>query len=260
MALEDYRTVLVTGASSGIGAALVPRLCARGLEVHAVARRKDRLDQLAKETGCHAHALDITDKDAMARLCDGLEVDVLVNNAGITAGYKKLHEAEPEDLERMIAVNLTAVVSLVRTVLPGMVARNRGHIVNVGSLAAQNPVTGVVGYGATKGGIHSFSRSLRMDLVGHHIRVTEVAPSRVRTEIHGLALGDEALAEELLFRGYEVLEPEDLADAILYALDAPARVNVGLIELTPTMQVMGGFQFAREGQNEEVGGSTGLRP
>ncbi len=241
MALEDYRTALVTGASSGIGAAVVTALSARGLTVHAVARRKQRLEALAKETGCTPLVLDLRDTEALYDALGGLEVDILVNNAGLGRGFEALFEVRPEDIDTTLGTNVVAAVHVVRAVAAGMVARKRGHIVNIGSIAGLYPIKSSL-YGASKGAVHLLSQNLRVELQGSGVRVTEICPGRVETEFFEIAVGEEAAKKA--YEGFEVLVPDDVADAILYALDAPWRVNIGRIELTPTEQYVGGVTIA----------------
>ncbi len=241
MALDDYRTALVTGASSGIGAAVVTALRARGLTVHAAARRAERLEALAAETGCQPVVLDVRDTAALYDALGGLEVDVLVNNAGLGRGFEALFEVVPEDIDVTLGTNVLAAVHVVRAVAPGMVGRRRGHIVNIGSIAGLYPIKSSI-YGASKGAVHLFSQNLRVELQGSGVRVTEICPGRVATEFFQVAVGEEAAKKAC--EGFEILVPEDIADAILYALDAPWRVNVGTIELTPTEQYVGGVTIA----------------
>ncbi len=238
MALEDYRTALVTGASSGIGAATVAALRTRGLAVHAAARRRARLETLAAETGCVPHVLDVRDSAAIYDLVDGLEIDLLVNNAGLTRGFDELFKLDREDIEATLATNVLAAVHAVRAVLPGMVERRRGHIVNIGSIAGLYPIKSSL-YGSSKGAVHLLSQNLRVELQGTGVRVSEICPGRVRTEFFEVALGG-VEAAETAYAGFEVLLPEDIAEAIVYALEAPWRVNVSRIELMPTEQYAGG--------------------
>jgi NADP-dependent 3-hydroxy acid dehydrogenase YdfG len=246
MALNDYRTALVTGASSGIGAAIVVALAGRGLDVHAVARRGDRLRALADNHGCHAHALDVTDTEALESLCRDLKIDVLVNGAGMAASYGALHESSAQAIDAELDVNLRAVLHLLRLIVPGMVARDRGHVVNIGSVNGLHAIGGPPVYSAAKAAVHMIGALLRIDLVGRHIRVTEVSPGRVETEFHILTVGDAAAAHKMFYEGRRVLDPEDVAAAVLFALDAPAHVNIGLIEMTPVGQVPGGIAFPED--------------
>ncbi len=241
MALEDYKTALVTGASSGIGLAVVTALRARGLTVTAVARRAERLEALAQETGCTPLVLDLRDTEALYDALGGLEVDILVNNAGLGRGSEALFQVRPEDIDTTLGTNVVAALHVVRALAAGMVARQRGHIVNIGSIAGLYPIKSSL-YGASKGAIHLLSQNLRVELQGSGVRVTEICPGRVETEFFQIAVGEEAAKEA--YSGFEILVPEDVADAILYALDVPWRVNVGSIELTPTEQYAGGVTIA----------------
>ena len=241
MALEDYKTALVTGASSGIGAAVVRALSARGVTVHAAARRAERLEALAAETGCAPVVLDLRDTRALYAALGGLEVDILINNAGLGRGFEALFTVAPEDIDATLQTNVLAAVHVVRATLPGMVERKRGHIVNVGSIAGLYPIKSSL-YGASKGAVHLLSQDLRVELQGSGVRVTEICPGRVETEFFEIAVG--AAAAKEAYAGFEVLAPGDVADAILYALEAPWRVNIGRIELTPTEQYVGGVTIA----------------
>lgn len=237
MALDDYRSALVTGASSGIGAAVVTALQARGISVTAVARREERLDALAKETGCTPLVCDLRDTKALYDALGGLEIDILVNNAGLGRGFEALFEVLPEDIDTTLGTNVLAAVHVVRAVAPGMVGRKRGHIVNIGSIAGLYPIKSSI-YGASKGAVHLLSQNLRVELQGSGVRVTEICPGRVETEFFQIAVGEEAAKQA--YTGFEIMIPQDVADAILYALDTPWRVNIGTIEMTPTEQYAGG--------------------
>lgn len=244
MTFSDYKTALVTGASAGIGSVVVERLAKQGLEVHAVARDAERLADLSRRTGCVPHALDITDTAALTDMVRGLDVDVLVNNAGVSRTGNIL-TADEFAIDEQVAVNLRAVLHLVRLIMPGMVERDRGHIVNISSIAAVYNFGGNTIYHATKAAVHTLSRQLRVDGYGRRVRVTEICPGRVETEIFGRLLGDMEQAQREFYDGYESLKPEDIADAIEFALDAPRHVNIGHIEILPTFQVPGGLNFER---------------
>ena len=240
MAVQDYTSALVTGASSGIGEATVRALANRGVKVYANARRADRLDVLAKDTDCIPIICDLRDRSALYEAFGGLEVDVLVNNAGLGRGFDELFKVAPDDIDTTLGTNVLAAVHVVRAVLPGMVARKRGHIVNIGSIAGLYPIKSSI-YGASKGAVHLLSQNLRVELQGSGVRVSEICPGRVETEFFQVAVGDEAARKA--YAGFEIMQPQDIADAILYALDAPWRVNVVRVELMPTEQVAGGVSI-----------------
>lgn len=244
MSFSDYRTALVTGASSGIGAAVVERLRREGLDVHAVARSEGALKDLAARTGCIPHAIDVTDRAALAKLCGEVEFDILVNNAGVDRP-KKFLEAEDGDIDLLIDVNLRAVLHLCRLVVPGMAARDRGHVVNITSIAGNYNFGGNSTYHATKAGVAMLSNQLRIDTFGKRVRVTEICPGRVATDIFNHVHGDDPSIRERFIDGFELPQACDIADAIAFAIAAPVAVNIGHMEITPTLQVMGGLQTAR---------------
>mgnify|MGYP001806459308 CR=1 FL=1 len=232
---------LVTGASSGIGAAIVDRLTVRGATVHAVARDRARLAEVAARTGAIGHALDVTDLTGLTDLVERIRPDVVVCNAGVNAPGS-LAGAHAEDVDRIIDVDLRSVLHLVRLALPAMQERGRGHVVLISSIAGRHPLgNGNAIYHAAKHGVRALAEQLRLDLLGYRIRVTEIAPGRTRTELFGKVLGDADLGRERFLDGYEPLEAQDVADAVMFALTAPAHVNIGHIEMTPTLQAIGGL-------------------
>jgi len=246
MSNQPYRTALVTGASSGIGAAIVRRLSEAGIEVHALARDAKRLAQLAEETGCIPHALSVSDVAGIEALMNEIEVDVLVNNAG-QSRTGNITNTTVDDIDALVDVNLRAVLQLTRLVVPGMIARDRGHIVNISSIAGHYAFAGGnTVYHATKAGVHSLSQQLRCDLYGRHVRVTEVSPARVETEVFGRLIGNMEEAKKRFFDEYESLLPEDIANSVAFAVLAPQRMNVSFMEVLPTMQVVGGLNFAKK--------------
>ncbi|HEY8700022.1 MAG TPA: SDR family oxidoreductase [Arthrobacter sp.] len=248
MPFSDYSTALVTGASTGMGAAIAERLAKRGLTVHAFARNEERLKELADRTGAIPHAVDLTDTAALTAAVDGLDVDVLVNCAGVSRPGNILDSSE-EDIDELVDVNLRSLLQLTRLILPGMVARDNGHVVNISSIAGVYNFYGHTVYHATKAAVHQISRQLRNDTVGKRIRVTEICPGRVETEIFGRNMGGtpEAMDEawKTYYEGYESLTTDDIVNALDYAVETPRHVNVGMLELMPTFQVPGGLTFDR---------------
>lgn len=244
MPFSDYRMALVTGASSGIGAAVVERLCREGIEVHALARGADALAALAARTGCIAHVLDVTDLGGITRLTETVPFDILVNNAGVDrpAGLMK---GTAEDIDLLVDVNLRAVLHLCRLVVPGMIARDRGHVVNISSIAAAYNFGGNSIYHATKAAVSMLSRQLRIDAFGRRVRVTEICPGRVATDIFAHVHGDTPEIRAKFIDGFELPQAADIADAIAFAIAAPIAVNIGHMEITPTLQVPGGLSTAR---------------
>lgn len=247
MPFSTYRIALVTGASSGIGAAVVERLSHEGLKVHALARNACALSALAARTGCTPHALDVTDLAGVTALVESLDVDVLINNAGVDRP-RKLLQAQPDDIDVLIDVNLRAVLHLCRLIVPGMVARDCGHVVNVTSIAGAYNFGGNTTYHATKAAVSMLSRQLRIDTFGRRVRVTEICPGRVATDIFAHVHGDTPDIHDAYIRGFELPTAVDIAEAIAFAIAAPVAVNIGHIEITPTLQVPGGLSTARPGE------------
>jgi 3-hydroxy acid dehydrogenase/malonic semialdehyde reductase len=236
-------TALVTGASAGFGASITRRLVRDGHRVIATARRLDRLQALAAELGPAVlpFALDVTDP-AAAALPGALpagwrEVDVLVNNAGLALGLSPSWQADPQHWETMVATNVLGVTRLTRALLPGMVERNRGHVVNLGSTAGIYPYPGGHVYGASKAFVTQFSLNLKADLIGTAVRVTDIEPGLVGgTEFSAVRFGGDKDRAASIYAGTQPLTPGDIAEAIAWALSQPPHVNINRIEMMPTCQ------------------------
>lgn len=233
---------LVTGASSGIGSGIAEVLAEAGYEVHAVARRADRLDDLTGRTGCRAHAVDVTDSAAMATLVNEIQPEIVICNAGRAGGFDGIVNTRPEDLEKTISLNVTATLDLIRMCLPGMIARRCGHIVTMSSVAAIYPSVSSL-YGGSKAAIQMIAQNLRLELRGTGIRVTDIRPGRVTSEIYKNAFSDPAKVARAIDTGIRELQPREIGDAVLYAISAPQHVNVSAIELQPLEQTYGGLYF-----------------
>jgi 3-hydroxy acid dehydrogenase / malonic semialdehyde reductase len=245
-------TVFVTGASSGFGASVARRFAADGTRVVVSARRTDRLTDLAAELGASVHAveLDVTDPEAITRVVADLpdefaDIDVLVNNAGLALGLEPAQRADLEDWDRMIDTNCKGLVHVTRAVLPGMVERGRGHVVNLGSVAGTYPYPGGNAYGATKAFVHQFSLNLRSDLHGTGIRVTSIEPGMADTEFSAVRFSGDETKADAVYEGMRPLTADDVADTIHWAATRPAHVNINVIELMPTAQSFAAFQVAR---------------
>jgi len=246
-------TVFVTGASSGFGAEIVRRFARRGARVVAAARRRDRLDALATELGASVHplALDVSDRAAVERAARELPagfdaIDCLVNSAGLALGLEPAQRADVDDWDRMIDTNCSGLVYVTRALLPGMVARGRGHVINIGSVAGTYPYPGGNVYGATKAFVHQLSLNLRSDLHGTGVRVTCVEPGMCGgTEFSLVRFGGDEERARAVYAGMQPLGPSDIADAVEWAASLPAHVNVNTIELMPVAQSFGAFQVHR---------------
>ena len=259
MPFSDYKTALVTGASSGIGAAIVERFRRENIEVHAIARSAEALKQLAQRTGCIAHVIDVTDRAAIADLANQVQFDILVNNAGVDRP-KKFLQADADDIDLLVDVNLRAVLHICRLIVPGMVERDRGHVINISSIAGNYNFGGNSTYHAVKAGVAMLSNQLRLDAFGKRVRVTEICPGRVATDIFNHVHGNDPSIRERFIDGFELPKAEDIADAIAFAIAAPVAVNIGYMEITPTLQVMGGLQTARPQAAGDAGALQELKP
>jgi 3-hydroxy acid dehydrogenase/malonic semialdehyde reductase len=246
-------TAFVTGASNGFGAAIVRRFAAEGSRVIALARRQDRLAGLAAELGDSVLpvSLDVRDRAAVQDVVAGLpaefaEIDVLVNNAGLAKGLKPAQEADLDDWAEMIDTNCKGLVYCTRAILPGMVERGRGHVVNLGSVAGTYPYPGGNVYGATKAFVHQFSLNLRSDLHGTGVRATSVEPGMSGdTEFSTVRFGGDQGKADAVYAGMQPLVPDDIAAAVYWVVSQPAHVNINAIEMMPVAQSFAPFQVHR---------------
>lgn len=236
---EAYRVAVVTGATSGIGRAIVPVLRARGMIVYAVGRNAAQLAELAGETGAIPLQADVRDTARIAAALEGVEVDVLVNNAGILSTRAAFQDIDPAEIDAMIDVNLKAPLHLTRAVLPGMVARKRGHLIYIGSSGGQAAYPNMGAYGASKAGLSLFCDNLRCDLLGTSVRVSEIVPGRVQTALYRSAIADNQ-AQAVLYDGYRPIQPEHIARIVGEVIALPVYVDVARVEVFPTDQATGG--------------------
>jgi 3-hydroxy acid dehydrogenase/malonic semialdehyde reductase len=246
--------VLITGASAGFGASIARVLAAEGHSIIAAGRRADRLEALAAEIGTERVlplVLDVTDRAAVAAAIQELpaswaEIDVLVNNAGLARGLAPAQEAKLDDWETMIDTNIKGVTYVTHAVLPGMVARNRGHVVNMGSVAGTWPYAGGNVYGATKAFVRNFSLNLRTDLLGTKVRVTNIEPGLVAgTEFSSVRFdGDQAKAANV-YANTTPLTSEDVAETVRWVVTLPAHFNVNTIEIMPVVQGWAGLKVVK---------------
>ena len=249
------RVALITGATSGFGLALARRLLAGGAHVIATGRRADRLQALEAEAPrgrVLARAMDLRDADsigqALADLPPAFEaIDLLFNNAGLALGLGKAHEARLSDWEAMIETNVTGLVRMTRTVLPGMVARDRGDIINVSSVAASYPYPGGNVYGASKAFVRQFSLNLRSDLLGTKVRVTSIEPGMCETEFSMVRFGGDAQKAAAVYAGMQPLSADDVAQTVEAVVRLPGHINVNTIEVMPVRQAFGPFAVSRDG-------------
>lgn len=246
--------ILVTGATAGFGAAFARRFVKDGHKVIATGRRAERLEALASELGdaVLTRKLDVTDAQAVAGFVASLpegwrEIDVLVNNAGLALGLSPAWNADLKDWDTMVATNVTGLIHVTRAVLPGMVERNRGTIINLGSVAGTYPYPGGHVYGGTKAFVKQFSLNLRADLVGKNIRVTDIEPGMVGgSEFSAVRFGGDADRAAAVYAGTTPLNPEDIAEAAAWIVGLPPHMNINRIEMMPTCQASAAFAVKRE--------------
>jgi 3-hydroxy acid dehydrogenase / malonic semialdehyde reductase len=246
--------VFVTGATAGFGAAIARRFAADGARIVAAGRRMERLQALQTELGERVLPLelDVRERAAVERAVATLPqafsaIDVLVNNAGLALGLEPAQEANLDDWDRMVDTNVKGVMYCTRAILPGMVERGRGHVINIGSVAAEFPYPGGNVYGATKAFVYQFSLNLRADLLGTRIRVTDVEPGLSGgTEFSNVRFkGDEARAASV-YQGTSPLTADDVADVVHWVATRPERVNVNSVQVMPVIQAFGPFAIKRE--------------
>jgi 3-hydroxy acid dehydrogenase/malonic semialdehyde reductase len=247
-------TILVTGATAGFGAAMARRFVRDGHRVIAAARRTDRLQALQAELGAAVLlplALDVTDAQTVAALPGSLppewqSVDVLINNAGLARGLDPAHKASLADWDQMLAVNVAGMMHMTHALLPGMVERNRGHIVNISSTAAIYPYPGGHVYGASKAFVTQFSLNLRADLVGLSVRVTDLEPGLVGgTEFSVNRFGGDIVRAGAVYAGTTPLNADDIAEAAAWVVNLPPHMNINRMEIMPTCQAPGPLAIKR---------------
>jgi 3-hydroxy acid dehydrogenase / malonic semialdehyde reductase len=246
-------TVFITGASSGIGHAAARRFHELGARVVLLARRREPLEELADEFGrerVHLIVADLNDRPTVEAALQTMpaefsEVSILVNNAGCAVGVEPAWEADMDDWETMLEVNVKALLWITRRLLPGMVDRDRGHIINIGSVAGRYPYKGGNVYGATKAFVEQFSHNLRCDLLGKKIRVTNIEPGLVETEFSVVRFRGDHERADAVYSDIEAMTGDDIAEAIVWCASVPRRMNINRIEMMATMQVAGGFAFHR---------------
>lgn len=247
------RVALVTGATSGFGEAFARRVLAAGGRVVATGRRTERLAALSAELNTErliTLELDVRSETSVEGLLTELPaafaaIDILYNNAGLALGLSKAHEADFADWQTMIDTNVTGLVRVTRAVLPGMVARNRGDVINLSSVAASYPYPGGNVYGGTKAFVRQFSLNLRADLLGTKIRVTSIEPGMAETEFSVVRFKGDASAAGKVYSGVEALSADDVALVCEQVIRLPAHINVNTLEIMPVQQAFSPFAVDR---------------
>jgi NADP-dependent 3-hydroxy acid dehydrogenase YdfG len=244
------KTILITGATSGFGRACAELFSAQGWQLILTGRRRERLDALQAELGDSVRLiipLDVRLREQVSAELEGLkDVDVLLNNAGLALGLEPSWEVDINDWDTMVDTNIKGLMYCTRALLPQMVARNRGDIINIGSTAGSWPYPGGNVYGGTKAFVQQFSRNLRADLLGTKVRVTNLAPGMAESEFSNVRFkGDDAAADKV-YAGAEPLRPEDIAEIVYWIVSRPPHVNINALEVMPVDQAWGPLAVHRE--------------
>jgi len=249
--------VLITGASSGIGRSCAYKFAETGARLILVARRKERLEKIAKElkkqfkTDSMIDSLDVRDRHAVTKFAQKLpvkwrDIDVLINNAGLSRGLQKLHEGLYEDWEEMIDTNVKGLLYVSRSIIPGMVERKKGTIINIGSIAGHEVYPAGNVYCATKHAVNALTKGMRLDLVDTPIRVCTIDPGLVETEFSEVRFhGDKERAKKT-YQNITPLTPDDIADAVLYAATRPSHVQIAELIIMPTAQASTTLVYRRQ--------------
>jgi 3-hydroxy acid dehydrogenase/malonic semialdehyde reductase len=249
------KTVLITGASSGFGAACANKFAEAGCELILAARRLEKLEQLKSElsnaSSIRVFKLDVTDAASVEGLLTELgasliDIDVLINSAGLALGLEPAYAANLSDWETMVDTNITGLLRMTRAILPGMVKKNTGHIINLGSVAGAWPYPGGNAYGGTKAFVKNFSQALRADVLGMNIRVTSIEPGMAETNFSNVRFKGDIEAASQVYAGTQPLTAADIADIIYWVTSVPAHVNINSLEVMPVCQAWGPLAISRD--------------
>lgn len=248
------KTVMITGASAGFGAACARKYAGPQTRLVLAARRLDKLETLQQElsgTECFVLQLDVRDREKVAQALSSLpepfrQVDILVNNAGLALGLEPAHEANMDMWETMVDTNIKGLIYCTREILPGMVQRGHGHIINIGSVAGSTPYPGGNVYGATKAFVKQFSNNLRSDLLGTPIRVSTIEPGLAETEFSLVRFNWDAERAGEVYKGTQPLTAEDIAEIVYWVTSLPAHININRLEVMPVCQAWAPFSIHRQ--------------
>lgn len=249
------KRVLITGASSGFGEACARKFGQEGCALVLAARRLEKLEHLKEElpgaAAVDVFELDVTRPESVQALVDGLkdslaDIDVLINSAGLALGLAPAYEAELSDWETMVDTNITGLLRVTRAILPGMVSRNSGHIINLGSVAGAWPYPGGNAYGGTKAFVKNFSQALRADVLGKNIRVTSIEPGMAETNFSNIRFKGDVTAASRVYEGTQPLTATDIAEIIYWVTSVPQHVNINSLEVMPVCQAWGALAVSRD--------------
>lgn len=248
------KTILITGATAGFGQAMARRFAAEGWDLVITGRRAERLEELKAAlapAAVHTLTFDVRDRQACEQAVKTLpgafaNIDVLVNNAGLALGLEPAQACDLDDWETMIDTNIKGLAYMTRAVLPGMVERNAGHVVNLGSVAGNYPYPGGNCYGGTKAFVNHFSKNLRADLLGTKVRVTNIEPGLCETEFSVVRFKGDKAAADKVYEGTQPITPDDIAECVFWTTNLPAHVNINSLEVMPVQQAFAPFAISRD--------------
>jgi len=248
------KTLLITGATSGFGKASAELFAENGWQLIIIGRRCGRLDELQDKLGkssVHSAALDIRDRAQVQEMVDNIpekfrNIDILLNNAGLALGLKATHETDLDEWDTMVDTNIKGLLYMTRLIVPEMVSKSRGHIINIGSIAGSWPYPGGNTYGASKAFVQQFSRNLRSDLHGTGIRVTNIEPGLAESEFSVVRFGGDQEKADKVYEGTQPLTPVDIAEIVYWVASRPPHVNINSVEVMPVCQSWGNFAISRE--------------
>ena len=236
---KRYKTALITGAASGIGYSILKKLSNYKFKIYALDKNKIKLKKICNETGAYPINLDIANTDALYSKLSKLNIDILVSNAGIANGIEGLLKSSKNDILKSTKVNYESILHIIKILVPKMVKKRNGHIFLIGSIAGLYPTDSAI-YSSQKTAIHKIAQSLRIELSGSRVKLTEISPGRTKTSFGNNVFSTSKMKKKFM-SGFQVLDPDDISNALLFALNTKWKTNVSLIEISPTEQSPGGI-------------------
>jgi 3-hydroxy acid dehydrogenase/malonic semialdehyde reductase len=236
---KRYKTALITGAASGIGYSILKKLSNYKFKIYALDKNKIKLKKICNETGAYPINLDIANTDALYSKLSKLNIDILVSNAGIANGIEGLLKSSKNDILKSTKVNYESILHIIKILVPKMVKKRNGHIFLIGSIAGLYPTDSAI-YSSQKTAIHKIAQSLRIELSGSRVKLTEISPGRTKTSFGNNVFSTSKMKKKFM-SGFQVLDPDDISNALWFALNTQWKTNVSLIEISPTEQSPGGI-------------------
>ena len=236
---KRYKTALITGAASGIGYSILKKLSNYKFKIYALDKNKIKLKKICNETGAYPINLDIANTDALYSKLSKLNIDILVSNAGIANGIEGLLKSSKNDILKSTKVNYESILHIIKILVPKMVKKRNGHIFLIGSIAGLYPTDSAI-YSSQKTAIHKIAQSLRIELSGSRVKLTEISPGRTKTSFGNNVFSTSKMKKKFM-SGFQVLDPDDISNALWFALNTKWKTNVSLIEISPTEQSPGGI-------------------